>query len=79
MSTAALSHDNVVAARAAMASIRRPDGAPMGIMPNLLVTGSANFPTAKALAVNDYQPGAATLLPNLLKGMFEPVENPWLN
>ena len=79
MSKAALTHDNVVAARAAMASIRRPDGAPMGIMPNLLVTGSANFPTAKALAVNDYQPGAATLLPNLLKGMFEPVENPWLN
>ncbi len=42
MSRAALTHDNVLAARTAMASIRRADGAPMGINGRLIVTGSAN-------------------------------------
>lgn len=77
MSKATLTHDNVLAARTAMTSIRRPDGAPMGITPNLLIATSANYPTAKALQLNDYQP--AVLIPNLLKGMFEAVENQWLN
>ena len=81
-SRAALTHDNVVAARTAMMSYRRPDGAPMGIKPNVLMTGSANFPLAKALSLNDFQPltgGATSLVPNQVKGMFEAYENEWLN
>jgi phage major head subunit gpT-like protein len=90
MSTQPLTDVNLLAARALMASYRRPDGAPMGIMPDLLVTGSANYPTAKALYENEFIPGAtsiadyggtapASLVPNIVKGMFKPLENQWLN
>lgn len=78
MSQQPMTHDNVLAARTTMTGIRRPDGAPMGITPNMLVTTSANYPAAKALQLNDFQPGAVTT-PNLLKGMFEAVEDQWLN
>lgn len=75
---------NVQAARVAMASIRRPDGTPMGIKPNLLVTGTALYPDARAYAENEFVPidattGASTLAPNPLRGLFAAVENPWLN
>jgi phage major head subunit gpT-like protein len=82
MSTQPLTHDNVVAARTAMLSIRRPDGAPMGIKPNLLVAPSVLYPTAKALAENEFQPttvSATSLVPNQVRGMFAALENEWLN
>lgn len=75
---------NVTAARTSMASIRRPDGTPMGIKPNLLVTGTALYPDARAYAENEFVPidsttGAATLAPNPLRGLFAALENTWLN
>nr|WP_294547669.1 Mu-like prophage major head subunit gpT family protein [uncultured Rhodopila sp.] len=84
MSTAPMTIANVTAARTAMASIRRPDGTPMGIRPNLLVTGTALYPDARAYAENEFVPidsvsGAATLAPNPLRGLFEAVENTWIN
>jgi phage major head subunit gpT-like protein len=81
MSNAALTHDNLIAARTAAASIRRPDGSPMGISYDLLVVPPTYLPAAKALWMNDFQPlagGATSLLPNQVKGMFEPLENPWI-
>jgi phage major head subunit gpT-like protein len=82
MSTLQMTHDNVLAARTAMAGYRRPDGSPMGITPNLLVTGSANYPIAKALAENEFQPtsaSATSLVPNQIRGMFTALEDQWLN
>jgi phage major head subunit gpT-like protein len=75
---------NITAARAAMASIRRPDGTPMGIKPNLLVTTTALYPDAKAFAENEFVPvdsvtTATTLVPNTLRGMFTAIEDTWLN
>ncbi len=82
MSKQELTHDNVEAARTAMASLRRPDGAPMGINGKLLVTTTSNFLKAKALEQNDFQPLTATatsLVPNQLKGVVKALENVWLN
>lgn len=81
MSNAALTHDNLIAARSAAAAIRRPDGSPMGISYDLLVVPPTLYPAAKALYLNDFQPlasGATSLVPNQVKGMFEPLENPWI-
>ena len=84
MSTAQFTLANVLAARAAMASIRRPDGTPMGIKPNLLVCGTALYPDARAYAENEFVPidtntGATTLGPNPLRGLFSALEDEWLN
>lgn len=90
MSKQPLTHDALVTARALMASYRRPDGAPMGITPNLLVTTSTDFVTAKALYENEFQPGGVViaqyggsapvaLVPNTVRNMFKPLEDPWLN
>jgi phage major head subunit gpT-like protein len=84
MSLAPLSVANVQAARTAMASIRRPDGTPMGIKPTTLVCGTSLYPDALALATNEFLPidantGATTLSPNPLRGMFEAYEDEWLN
>jgi phage major head subunit gpT-like protein len=75
---------NIITARTSMASIRRPDGTPMGIRPNLLVVPTALYPDAKAYAENEFVPidsttGASTLGPNPLRGLFAAVEDPWLN
>ena len=83
-SDAAMTQANVTAARTAMASIRRPDGAPMGIKPDLLVVPTALYPDARAYAENEFVPidattGAATLAPNPLRGLFKALENVWLN
>lgn len=81
-SLAPLTHDNLVAARTAMASIHRPDGTPMGIMPNMLVVPPALYPTGLSLYKNPNQPftaGDVTLKTNTVMGMFEPLENPWLS
>jgi phage major head subunit gpT-like protein len=75
---------NVTAARTAMASIRRPNGTPMGIKPDLLVVPTALYPDARAYSENEFVPidsvtGAATLAPNPLRGLFKALENEWLN
>jgi phage major head subunit gpT-like protein len=78
-----LNATNLIAARTAMALIRRPDGTPMGITPNLLVVPSTLFPIAKSyyedgLVAND--PAApTTLYPNTVRNMFKPLEFKWLN
>jgi phage major head subunit gpT-like protein len=82
-STQPMTPANLVAARTAMSSIRRPDGTPMGIVPNKLVVPSSLFPRAGAyfrnsLIAND--PTTPTVLvENDIIGMFEPVEYRWLN
>ena len=78
MSTSAMTLANIQAARTAMASLRRADGAPMGIIPNMLMTGTALYPTARAFAENEFVPGV-TQTPNTLRGLFAAQENPWLN
>ncbi len=83
-STAAMTVANITAARTSMASIRRPDGAPMGIKPTLLVVPTTLYPDAKAYAENEFIPidgttGATTLGPNPLRGLFSALENEWLN
>jgi phage major head subunit gpT-like protein len=75
---------NVTAARTAMASIRRPDGTPMGIKSDLLVCGTQLYPDARAYSENEFVPidatsGAATLAPNPLRGLFKALENTWLD
>lgn len=82
-STLPMTSQNLIAARTAMAEIRRPDGTPMGITPNLLVVPSTLFPRAVAyykngLIAND--PTTPTvLIENDVVGMFEPLEYKWLN
>jgi len=83
-SQAQMTSANLIAARTQMASIRRPDGTPMGIVPDILVTGTALYPDARAYAENEFVPidsttGASTLGPNVLRGLFKAVENRWLN
>jgi len=89
MSQAALTVEALLAARATMATYRRPDGSPMGIRGTLLVTGSSNYPTAKALAEDEMIPNtysstyvantAVGLYPNPARGMFKALEDEWLN
>jgi phage major head subunit gpT-like protein len=89
MSQAPLTVEALLAARATMATYRRPDGAPMGVRGTLLVTGSGNYPIAKALAEdaqipNTYSSTFVTgttvgLYPNPARGMFTALENEWLN
>ena len=82
MSQAPLTHDALVTARTSMASIRRPDGTPMGIMGDLLVVPSPLLATAKTLYLNEHQPfvtGDVVQKANTVMGMFEPLENEWLN
>ena len=82
MSQAPLTHDNVLAAYVAMSAYRRPDGSPLGIKPNLIMTGTSNIASANALYNNDFQPlasGATSLVPNQIKGWLKPLENRWLN
>jgi phage major head subunit gpT-like protein len=82
-STQSLNVANLVAARTAMAEIRRPDGTPMGIKPNLLMTGSGLYPLVKSYYENGLigsdPTTPTTLVQNQIIGMFEPFENEWLN
>lgn len=89
MSTLPLTIENVQAVITTMASYRRPDGTPLGIKPNLLVTGTANIFDARALSAENLVPntlsntytasGTVTQVPNTVRGMFTALENPWLN
>lgn len=93
MSQQALTMENILAARAAMAAYRRPDGTPLGIAMEAselkLVTGSSNFPNARALVEDALVPNTlsntytasttVTQLPNTARNLFRAIENPWLN
>lgn len=89
MSLQPLTVENLLAARATMATYRRPDGSPMGIRGTLVVTGSANYPVAKALAEDEMIPNTYSstfvanttvgLYPNPARGMFKALEDEWLN
>lgn len=80
MSQATLNPANLIAAYTSMASIRRPDGTPMGIKPNMIVVPTTLLPTAINLRDNEFDVTAGTLTPNIAKGLIPDVlENPWLN
>lgn len=79
-SDAPLNQANLIAARAAMAAWKRPDGSPMGITPTHLVVPSTLYPTARAYAERDYDPlVTSNLTPNSFQGLVKAVENRWLN
>lgn len=82
-STQEMTPANLLAARTQMAMLRRPDGAPMGIKPNKLMVGSSLIARANAyfkntLVANDPL-APTTLVENDIVGMFEPIENVWMN
>jgi phage major head subunit gpT-like protein len=88
MSLAAPTVENILAARATMATYRRPDGSPMGVRGTLLVAGSSLYPQIKAIAEdemipntfsNTFSSGNPTLYPNAARGMFTALEDEWLN
>jgi phage major head subunit gpT-like protein len=74
---------NLVAARTAMALIRRPDGTPMGITPDMVVVPSTLFPLANAYytdgLVGSDPSTPTTLIQNSVRNMFKPIEYKWLN
>jgi phage major head subunit gpT-like protein len=82
-STLPLTVANITTVRVAMASLRRPDGTPMGIRPNVIVVPTVLHEQANSyfqnglIANNPASP--TTLVENTIKGMYEPVEFPWLN
>lgn len=80
-SEAAFTKANLIAARTAMASIYRPDGSPMGIMPNTVVVPSTLYPKAMSFYRNNQvmNAGGTALEDNDIVNMFEPIEFPWLN
>lgn len=82
-SQAAFNLTNLIAARTAMAQIKRPDGTPMGITPDMVVVPSTLFPDANVfyeatLVAND-PTTPTTLVANKVKGLFKPLEYKWLN
>lgn len=82
-SDAALNLANLESARAQMASLRRPNGAPMGIgaaRTLKLVVPTALYPLAKGYCENQFDPGQpSNLTPNTFRGMATALENNWLN
>jgi phage major head subunit gpT-like protein len=89
MSQQPLTVENLIAARTQMATYRRPDGAPMGVIGSLLVVPTSLYVTAKALAEDQQIPNtysstyvggtAVGLYPNPARGLFTAYENEWLN
>jgi phage major head subunit gpT-like protein len=84
-SDAPLTVANLEAARTAMAAWRRPDGAPMGITPDVLETGVTLGPTARSYCTNQFLPPTDPLVSgtgtvnNTFMGLAKAVENPWIN
>jgi len=82
MSKAELNAENYAAARAAMGSIRRKDGSPIVIRPNLLVVPTALEGSARALMTNDMISkvvgGAPVAVSNEWKGTAEVLVVPHL-
>ncbi|OYV40409.1 MAG: hypothetical protein B7Z80_04600 [Rhodospirillales bacterium 20-64-7] len=83
-SDAALTVANLEAARAAMSQWRRPNGTPMGIVPDMLVTGTTLGPTARSYCNNPFLPAGDPLatgtgtVNNTFQGLATAVENPWI-
>lgn len=80
-SNAPLTGANYAAARATMATIRRPDGAPMGITPNLLVTGPGLESIARKLIYGDYDidsPVGSAPQSNPWKNSADYQKSPWI-
>jgi len=82
-STQPLTQANLIAAKTAMSQIRRPNGTPMGIKPNILVVPTALWPTAQSLYLDSLIANdpttPTTLVANQVKGAFKPSEFQWLN
>ncbi len=85
-SDAALTLANLESARATMMSLRRPNGAPMGIGMTglLLVVPPSLAPAARAYCENQFLPAGDPLasggtVSNTFRGLAKPVENPWLS
>lgn len=80
-SKAAFTQANIIAARTAMAGIRRPDGTPMGIMPDTLVVPTTLAIKAKSFFENSQvaNDAGSALVENTIRGLFRPIEFPWLN
>ncbi len=86
-SDAALTLANLTAARTSMASLRRPNGTPMGIGQAglMLVVPTSLYPAARAYCENDFLPpgdplvGSSGTVSNTFKGLAKVLENPWLN
>lgn len=83
MSTAPLTPEYLMALRANMAAIARPDGTPMGVVPNLLVHGPANAAAAIRAIEGEFEiaTGASptvAYLPNPARGIVRRLENPWI-
>lgn len=75
---------NLVAARTAMASWRRPNGTPMGVKSTLVMGPTALYPQLRAYCNNEMLPPAdpaatGAFVGNDFKGLAEAIENPWLN
>jgi phage major head subunit gpT-like protein len=81
-SDATLNLANLNAARTTMASLRRPDGTPMGIGQAglTLVVPTSLYPVGRAYCEGEYDPLlTSNLTPNTFRGLAKAVENPWLN
>lgn len=82
MSKAPLTAENYAAARAAMGSIRRPDGSVIAITPRLLLVPSALESAARVLLTGDMVPmevsGSIVAASNPWKGTAEPLVVPHL-
>jgi phage major head subunit gpT-like protein len=82
-STAPMTPANLIAAATAMSTIRRPDGTPMGVTPDTLVTGTALKFRANAYYKNSFVANDPTtptvLVENDIIGQFKPIEFQWLN
>jgi hypothetical protein len=82
-STQSFNITNLIAARTAMAALRRPDGTPMGVTPNMVIVPSSLFPLANSYYKNGLVGSdpttPTTLIQNEVQGFFEPVEYKWLN
>ena len=80
-----LNQANIIAARTAMATLRRQDGTPMGLGAAgqlVMVVPTALASLAQAYATNENDPNpptAGTLQPNQVQGQFKAVENQFLN
>jgi phage major head subunit gpT-like protein len=83
MSTQVLNQANLSAAYTAMSALRRPNGTPMGIVPDTLVVPSSLFILGNSLYKNDLVANdwttPTTLVQNQVQGMFKPIEFRWLN
>ena len=85
MSMAAPTAANIVTMRTNMASIRRPNGAPMGLRGSLIVAPTSLYPILRQYAENEFlppgDPGIVSGQPtvNTVRGLFTVLENEWLN